>query len=149
MSASTPDSAARFLAAYGLGELLLDLRFATNEARVRNVDALDQLVAAAIAGHTLAENLEIVESNNLTAVAVQTIADIERDPHWQERGLTHDVADDQGEVRMHHVVPRLSGTPGEIRWPGPRLGVHNDDVYGQELDISSAELDRLRKEGII
>lgn len=149
MSASTPDTAGRFLRAYGLGDLLRDPRFSTNEARVRNVDALDELVSGAIARHTLAENLEIAGANHLTAVAVQTIADIERDPHWQARELTADVSDDQGDVRMHHVVPRLSGTPGEIRWPGPGLGAHNDEVYGQELGISSSDLDRLREDGII
>ncbi len=149
MSASTPDTAGRFLTAYGLGDLLLDPRFATNEARVRNVDALDELVAVAIARHTLAENLEIAGAHHLTAVAVQTIADIVEDPHWQARPLTIDVSDAQGAVRMHHVVPRLSGTPGEIRWPGPRLGAHNDGIYGQELGIPTEEMERLQREGVI
>ncbi len=149
MSASTPDTAGRFLTAYGLAELLLDSRFATNEARVQNVDALDELVSGAIARHTLAENLAIAAEHHLTAVAVQTIEDIGQDPHWAARALTVDVSDDAGEVRMHHVVPRMSETPGEIRWPGPHLGAHNDEVYGQELGMSSDDLDRLRRDGVI
>ena len=35
-----------------------------------------------------------------------------------------------GTVPMHHVVPRLSGTPGEIRTPAPALGEHNDAILG-------------------
>ena len=31
---------------------------------------------------------------------------------------------------MHAVVPRLSGTPGEIRTPAPALGEHNDEILG-------------------
>ncbi len=64
---------------------------------------------------TLAENLRIIDANELTAVAVQTVADIERDPHWQARQLLLDVPNGAGAVRMHNVVPRLSETPGDIR----------------------------------
>ena len=35
-----------------------------------------------------------------------------------------------GSVPMHDVVPRLSGTPGEIRTPAPALGEHNDEILG-------------------
>ena len=61
---------------------------------------------------------------------VQTIADIEAHPHWQARGLTLDVPNGSGAVRMHTVVPRLSETPGEIRWAGGELGQDNAAVYG-------------------
>ena len=149
VSASTPDTAERFLRAYGLGDLLLDPRFATNEARVGNADALDALITEAIGCRTLAENRQIVERHGLTAAPIQTIADIVADPHWQARELTVDVADDQGEVRMHNVVPRLSDSAGEIRWPGPRLGAHNQELYGEEVGLTPKELERLRHDGVI
>lgn len=149
VSASTPDTATRFLRAYGLDDLLTDPRFATNEARVRNAAALDALVVEAIAGRTLAEHRVIVDRDGLTAVPVQTIADLVDDPHWQARGLTVDVGDDQGVVRMHNVVPRLSATPGSIRSPGPRLGADNEAIYGEELGLSAADLEWLRRDGVI
>ena len=77
VSGSTPKMAERFLQAYGLDDLLRDDRFATNEARVRHAAALDERIACAIAARTLEENLRIIETNDLTAVAVQTVADIE------------------------------------------------------------------------
>ena len=49
---------------------------------------LDAVVAEAIASRTLAENVAIIEANQLTAMPVQTVADIERDPHWRARNLT-------------------------------------------------------------
>src|SRR5581483_10247432 len=82
VSGSTPKMAERFLEAYSLGHLLDDERFATNEARVRHSGELDAAVADAIAARTLQENLEIIARHSLTAVAVQTVADIERDAHW-------------------------------------------------------------------
>ena len=32
---------------------------------------------------------------------------------------------------MTGVVPRFSRTPGAIRFPGPKLGEHTDEVLGE------------------
>ncbi len=149
VSASTPKMAETFLRAYSLSHLLDDPRFATNEARVRNGAILDQMVAEAIGSRTLAENREIIKSHRLTAVPVQTIAEIETDPHWLVRGLLVDLEDEAGSVRMHVPVPRLSETPGTLRWPGRALGADNEAVYGDELGLSSEEISGLRADGVI
>jgi crotonobetainyl-CoA:carnitine CoA-transferase CaiB-like acyl-CoA transferase len=149
VSGSTPKMAERFLQAYGLDELLRDERFNSNEARVRNAAALDERIACAIASRTLEENLRIIMANDLTAVAVQTVADIAEDPHWQARQLLVDVPNGQGTISMHNVVPRLSATPGEIHDAGGALGADNDAVYGEELGFTPDQLDGLRKGGII
>jgi len=148
VSGSTPKMAERLLRSYGLEHLLEDARFADNGARVTHTHELDEEVARAIASRTLEENVAIIEANHLTAVPVQTIADIESDPHWQARGLTLDVPNGSGGVRMHNVVPRLSETPGEIRWAGGDLGQDNHTLYG-ELGLSSDEQQRLRASGVI
>ncbi len=105
-------------------------------------------MARAIGARTLAENVAVIDANQLTAMPVQTIADIESHPHWQARGLTVDVPNGNGGVRMHNIVPRLSGSPGEIRWAGGELGQDNPSLYG-ELGISCNEQQRLRASGVI
>jgi crotonobetainyl-CoA:carnitine CoA-transferase CaiB-like acyl-CoA transferase len=149
VSGSTPKMAERFLSSYGLGHLLDDPRFASNEARVAHAHELDVEVSAAIAAKTLAENVAIIAANGLTAAPVQTIADIERDPHWQARALTVAVPNGAVPVRMHNVVPRFSETPGEIKWPGGALGEHNTDIYHTELGMSCEEITRLVHAGVI
>ena len=149
VSASTPKMAERFLESYGLGELLREPRFATNEARVQHSEALDAAVAAAIASRTRDENVRIIDDNALTAVAVQTVADIEQDEHWRARELLLDVPNGITSVRMHTVVPRLSETPGEIRWPGGRLGQHNREVFEADAGLDCIELTRLQGLGVI
>jgi crotonobetainyl-CoA:carnitine CoA-transferase CaiB-like acyl-CoA transferase len=62
--------------------------------------------------------------------------------------LTVDVPDGATSVRMHNVCPRLSGTPGEIRWPGGDLGQDNERVYG-EIGLSSEEQRALHTKGVI
>jgi formyl-CoA transferase len=49
---------------------------------------------------------------------------------------------------MHAIVPRLSGTPGEIRTPAPALGQHNDEILGA-LGCSTETIASLRKRKII
>jgi len=149
VSGSTPRMAERFLQAYGLEGLLEDPRFSTNEARVRHAKDLDAAVSAAVAARTMASNLEVIAIHKLTAVEVQTVAEIERDPHWLARQLTVDVQGQNGHVRMHNVVPRLSDTPGRIDRTGGALGQHNDDVFGGELGLPAEQLDRLRNAGTI
>jgi len=149
VSGSTPKMAERFLQAYGLDHLLADERFRTNEARVRHAADLDEQIVAAIASRSLQENLQIIDRNELTAIAVQTVADIEKDPHWQARNLLVDVPNGAGTIRMHNVVPRMSATPGEVRDAGGALGEDNDAIYGDELGLSGEQREGLRRAGVI
>ena len=148
VSGSTPKMAERFLRSYGLAPLLEDPRFATNGARVTHSRELDAAVAQAIGARTLAENVAVIEANQLTAMPVQTVADIEAHPHWRARALTVAVPDGDGGVRMHNVVPRFSETPGDIRWPGGEIGQDNHAVY-TALGLSCDEQQRLRASGVI
>jgi crotonobetainyl-CoA:carnitine CoA-transferase CaiB-like acyl-CoA transferase len=152
VSGSTPKMAERFLCAYGLEAMLADPRFATNEARVAHGLELDAAICDAIGARTLTENLAIIAEHQLTAGPVHTVADIEQDPHWRARQLTVDVAgsatSDGRPVRMHNVVPRLSATPGEIRWSGGALGQDNQAVY-HELGVSCDEQTHLASAGVI
>src|SRR2546422_3703265 len=149
VSGSTPAMAERFLRAYGLDQMLCDPKFATNEARVKHAAELDAAIASAIADRTLEENLAIIDATALTAVAVQTIADIERDPHWRERQLTIDVPADGATVRLHNVVPRFSQTPGAIEWAGGALGRDKDAFYCTELGLTYDDVQRLSAAAII
>jgi crotonobetainyl-CoA:carnitine CoA-transferase CaiB-like acyl-CoA transferase len=149
ISGSTPKMAERILSAYGLGDLLKDPRFVTNEARVRHAGELDEAVARAIGARTLDENVAVIEAHTLTAHPVQTIRDIETDPHWRAQSLLVDVPNGRSTVRMHNVIPRLSVTGGEIRHAGGELGADNDEVFGDELGLNAAELARLRLGGIL
>jgi formyl-CoA transferase len=44
-------------------------------------------------------------------------------------------------------VPKLSETPGETRWIGPRLGEHTDEVL-KGLGYSAERIAELRRRGV-
>ncbi len=150
LSASTPASAEALFTALGIGHLLADPRFATNDARVAHGEAVDEAVGAAIGARTREEITGLFETVGLTAAPVYDIADILEDPHFKARGTFVELPDpDVGTVTMSAPTPRLSETPGTIRWPGPALGAHNREVYAGELGLPDAELDRLRADRVI
>ena len=71
---------------------------------------------------------------------IYDVTQIIKDPHILERELLADYPDaEMGQFPMHHVVPRLMGTPGSIRTPAPRLGEHNRELLS-ELNVNYDEL---------
>jgi len=52
-------------------------------------------------------------------------------------------------VRMQNAFPKLSRTPGAVRWPGPALGQHTDEVLKARAGCDTARLAELRKTGVI
>jgi len=50
---------------------------------------------------------------------------------------------------MQNVFPRLSESPGQVRWPGPALGEHTDLVLAQRLGLSDQILSDLRSRAVI
>ena len=143
LSASTQKMAERTLRAIGRAELVDDPRYRTNAERVKHAGELDAIIESFIAKRTQAENVAFFEKAEVTIGPIYDVAQIVADPHIVERELLADYPDpDMGRFPMHHVVPRLMGTPGSIRSPAPRLGQHNRELVS-ELNLNYKEL--LRK----
>ena len=150
LSASTPASADAMFKALGIHHLLSDPRFATNDARIANGEAVDQAIAEAVGKRSREEIVRLFETEGLTAAPVYDIADIMEDPHFKARHTFVELPDPElGTVTMSAPTPRLSGTPGAIRWAGPALGAHNREIYAGELGLSDQEIARLRADGIV
>jgi crotonobetainyl-CoA:carnitine CoA-transferase CaiB-like acyl-CoA transferase len=49
---------------------------------------------------------------------------------------------------MPGIVPKLSDTPGEVRWQGPTLGEHTDSILS-DLGFNASDVARLRSEGAV
>jgi formyl-CoA transferase len=125
-----------------IGDLVNDPRFADNRQRLRNVQALDDAIQAAVARFDLAELLARSAARRCTMSPVNDVAQILDDPHVQSRRNIRAVYDEElgCDLRMQDVVGRLSASPGEIRHPGPRLGQHNREILVQRLGYSEAML---------
>ena len=142
---------ARLAALIGKPELASDPRFSGNRARVQNVEELDRLIGAWTSQLTAVEaDRQLVEAD-IPSTLVYTAAEVAADPQFQHRGMVREVEDPQfGKPVLHPgIVPLVTDDPGAIRWPGPPLGAHNAEVFGELLGLGEAEIEALRKEGVI
>jgi formyl-CoA transferase len=71
------------------------------------------------------------------------------DEHFAARSSIVRARNSRGhEFAMQNVAPRLSDTPGSVRWAGPELGEHTDEVL-TGLGYDAADLEQLRKDAVI
>jgi crotonobetainyl-CoA:carnitine CoA-transferase CaiB-like acyl-CoA transferase len=143
ISASTQVMAHRLFRLLGLERLIDDPRFATNSDRLRHVEELDVLIGEKIGARTLAENMDALVPEGLTAAPVCDIEQLLADPYIASREIV--VEPFEGSIPMHNVVPRLSDTPGAIRTPAPALGQHNREL----LEPLGYDVDDLAARGVV
>jgi formyl-CoA transferase len=139
----------RLAEAMGRPELGEDPRFATHTARGSNQTELDQLIAEWSATMTSAELEDLLNEHAVPNGKAFTAPDMLADPHFAARRaivtLAHPIL---GEFPMQNVVPKLSETPGEVRWVGPELGEHTDEVL-MDLGLDERARNDLRARNII
>ena len=140
----------RLAKAMGRAEMINDPQYATGVARAENMAACDDAVSAWTSTLDLAEIETAMGEAKVPAARIYSVADIFADPHYQARDMLVDVEDPVlGPVTLAGVVPKLSQSPGTIRWPGREMGADTSNVLKQELSLSAGEIEALAKAGII
>ena len=131
-------------------DLAADPRFADHAARGRNQGELDGLIADWTRTFALEDLLALLEDNGVPCGRVYRAPDMLTDPQFIARQAIvetdHPVF---GRIRMQNAFPKLSETPGEVRWPGPALGEHTDTVLGEMAGLDAPALAGLRARGVI
>ena len=130
-------------------ELVADERFADILSRHRNQDVLDEIIGNWTAGQEGWELAERLQGEGVASAPVMAGGDIFNDPHYQERGLLELVDHPSAGVYfLPGVSWKMSATPGSVRWPAPRLGEHNEKVFGQLLGMTDSDIARLAQDGV-
>ncbi|WP_063004412.1 CaiB/BaiF CoA transferase family protein [Nocardia salmonicida] len=123
--------------------------FASGSERAGHADELDAAVGGWIAQHSTQEVIHAFDDAEAAVAPIYTAADVLADPQFRALGSIISLPDDElGQVRMQNILFRLSETPGEIRWTGPTLGAHTDEVLGR-YGVDASGLAELRAAGVI
>ncbi|HEX3786501.1 MAG TPA: CoA transferase [Pseudonocardiaceae bacterium] len=131
-------------------ELPDDPRFADRFTRVTHQDELYPIIAAWVARWTADEIVKMLSEADIPASPIMSVADLMNDPHCAARGSIITVPDQEfGDVPMVAPLPRMSATPGAVRWAGTQLGAHTDEVLGGLLGLTEDEIDSLRAQGVV
>ena len=138
LASSTEAMTKRLFRAIGREDLSQDPRFAANEARLRNVEALDAIIGEFVRRRPLNEALKFFAAAEITAGPIYSGAELLDDEHVRARGSVVEVDDDEaGSLPMHDVVPRFSLTPGRIARPAPRLDEHASELRAEAATARS------------
>lgn len=128
-----------------------DPRFATAAGRLANAAELDAAVGAWTIGQEANTAAERLQQAGIAAHVSWTTPEIAADPHLHARGAITEVAEPDGKLRAAVAVPmRLSKGPEiGIHSGTPKLGEHEDYVYGELLGMSGAERNALEDAEVI
>jgi crotonobetainyl-CoA:carnitine CoA-transferase CaiB-like acyl-CoA transferase len=132
-----------------LPSLLKDPRFANEELRWNNREALTELIERATVTRTKAQMRELF-GGKVPFSPIYTAEEIFADPHFQARDMLPQV-EQPGSARPAQVpgVPvKLSQTPGGVRHRAPLIGEHTRAVL-QESGLSADHIDELTAAGVV
>jgi crotonobetainyl-CoA:carnitine CoA-transferase CaiB-like acyl-CoA transferase len=142
---------ARLMTLIGRPDLIGAEGYAGNQQRVANVKALDALIGDWSRQHN-AEALEaMLKEADIPSSKVYTAVDIAEDPQYRERGMVREVVDPTfaKPVLQTGVVPHVVEAPGDVRWAGPAIGAHTDEILSGMLGMDAAAIAALRADGVI
>jgi len=141
---------ARLCEAMGRTELAADPRFVDHASRGVNQAELDGLIADWTRTFSLPALLDLLEAKGVPCGRIYRAPDMLEDPQFAARGTIvetdHPVF---GKIKMQNAFPRMSDTPGRVRWPGPALGQHTDEVLGAVAGYDAAKIAALRAAKVV
>ena len=140
----------RLAEAMGRPDLVSDERYATHAARGRHQEELDELLSDWTCTLTEAELISLMEESGVPAGLIYRAPEMLEDPHFAAREAIVRVPHPEfGELAMQNVAPKLTRTPGSVRWAGPALGEHNDEIFKGVLGMSEERIRTLGEAGVI
>jgi formyl-CoA transferase/succinyl-CoA--D-citramalate CoA-transferase len=123
----------RLVEAMDRPELARDERYATHVERGARMEEVDELVSTWTSTLSFDALDSILEAAAVPHGLIYRAPDMVTDPQFLARETIQRVHDPAlgCDVAMPRVVPRLSRTPGRIRWAGADVGAHTDEVLAE------------------
>jgi crotonobetainyl-CoA:carnitine CoA-transferase CaiB-like acyl-CoA transferase len=131
-------------------DLEADPRFDTRQVRQERHQELRRIIEGVFSTKTSKELLALCEENDLLCAPINTYEDVVALDQVKERRAIDEVAFPGGRtLRTIAPAPRLSETPGSIRFPYPEsIGQHTREVL-LTAGLDEAEIERLAAAGAI
>ncbi len=140
----------RLATVIGGPELADDPRYRLATERVARFAEVDKIVGDWVRPRAVRVIVTTLSDAEVACGEVRGIKDVAEDPLGWSRGVLVRVKDSAGiDLPTLGVVPQLSDSPGRVDGPPPGVGQHNVEVYGEWLDLTTAEVDDLAVRAVI
>jgi crotonobetainyl-CoA:carnitine CoA-transferase CaiB-like acyl-CoA transferase len=134
----------------GLQSLTEDPRFRANANRVENADALRTILEPVLLQKTTVEWIEALRARGIPSGSIQSVQEVCEHPQTIAREMVVELEHPKaGPIRVTGVPIKLSDTPGAVDRPPPVLGEHTNEILREWLNMSEAQVDKLREEGVL
>jgi formyl-CoA transferase len=148
-SRANPEHWSRLCKVIGREDLIEDPRFATPAARVKNDAVLDELIAAWTTKRTKYEAMNLVGGAGIPAGAVLDTMELLNEESFERRGIMQFMEHkDYSPVKMPAWPVRIDGMPPTVK-ASPALGEHTADVLRTWLNMSAADIEKLKAGKIV
>ena len=140
----------RLMIAIGREDLANEPTYSTNQGRADNVKFIDNVIEQWTKQYPLKEAQRILDEVSVPVGPIYGIKEIVADEQYKARDMLQEIELPDGKkVLVPGIVPKLSETPGEIKWNGPKLGEHNEEIYTEFMNFTIEDFKELKERGVI
>jgi formyl-CoA transferase len=140
----------RLCDAMNMPELSTDDRYRTHVARGEHQKELDNIISSWTLTLTIEELDALMIKHGIPAGRMYRTPEMLNDPQFQSREAIIDVENDEiPNLKMQNIFPKMSATQGTVKWCGPKLGEHNQEIFKNLLELSDDEISSMKKRDII
>ena len=138
------------LQAAGRADLTDDPRLQTMHGRNQHIEEVTAVVTKWTSRLTKSEIAAQGRRFRIPLSPVRDVSEVMVDPHMHERGMLEWVDHPElGKVVLPTTPLRVHGTDVAPAVPSPKVGEHNQKVYGEWLGLTDTEIASLRAEKVI
>jgi len=141
---------AKFCDVAGHAELATDVRFTKNTDRVKNRGVLVPLLEKIMMTRSKASWLSALEAAKVPCGAINNLNEVFQDPQVLARQMVNTWQHPhQPDLKLVASPLKLSLTPVRQDHPPPQLGQHSKQLLQEVLGYNQAQIEGLKKKGII
>jgi len=136
--------------AIGLPDLPQDPRFQNNGLRVKNREALIDLLEGRTKTFKLQDLQKALDNVGVPNGPIWSVAQALTSEQAYALEMIQEIDHPTcGKIKVTGIPVKLSKTPGAVELPPPTLGQHTEEILTKILGYAKAEVERLRKEKTI
>lgn len=132
-----------------LPDMITDPRFTDMTGRLKNQDAIKEVIEETLKDYTMEEATDMILSHGIPAGPILNISQILTDPHVKQREMFVEMDHPTlGRITVNGCAIKLMDTRPSVHTPAPALGQDNKEIYEDLLGLSDAQYTQFKEKNV-